>query len=215
MYFGSDCYCESKPVRVCGQRRIALRTFPLHTHTFTHSHTCTLTRTDVAYKFEDLLQPPAEEREGGETSDDATITYEQEDDSELTLDYEQEEPVKDEEKVEKDSVIHTGVEEKEKEAVESKKRKLEDSSSEPPPSAKRTLSCANKKKEELVVMAEEGQGDQQGEKDGKETVDGSSVSVNVKSAAGAGGVGAAAAAKPSLEKKDSMEENLICQICQV
>ena len=29
-----------------------------------------------------------------------------------------------------------------------------------------------------------------------------------------GSVGAAAV-KPSLEKKDSMEENLICQICQV
>ena len=148
-----------------------------------------------------------EEGEGGETSD-ATLTYEQEDDSELTLDYEQEEPVKDEAKIEKESSVHPpGVEEKEKEAVESKKRKLEDSSSEPPPSAKRTLSCAKKKNE--PVMAE-GQGDQQG-KDGKETsVDGSSQSVNVKSAGGG-----AAAAKPSLEKKDSMEENLICQICQV
>jgi hypothetical protein len=179
-----------------------------HTHLHTHSLSHTLTRTDVAYKFEDLLQPPAEEREGGETSD-ATLTYEQEDDSELTLDYEQEEPIKDEEKVEKDSIIHPRVEEKEKEAVESKKRKLEDSSSEPPPSAKRTLSCAKKKKEP-ATMAEEGQGDQQREKDGKETVDGSSVSINIKSVGDA-----AAAAKPSLEKKDSMEENLICQICQV
>ena len=138
-----------------------------------------------------------EEREG-DTSD-ATLTYDQED-SELTLDYDQELSVKDEAKVEKESTVHPGPEEKEIKEVESKKRKLEDGS-EPPPSAKRTLSCAKKE----PAMAE-GQGDQQG-KDGKETVgDGGSVSVNVKSA----GVAA-----PSLEKKDSMEENLICQICQV
>ena len=144
-----------------------------------------------------------EEKEG-EVSD-ATLTYEQADDSELTVDYEQEESVKDEAKrVEKELTVHSAVEEKEKEVVKSKKRKLEDSS-ELPPSAKRTLSCAKKE----VVMAEGKKElkDQQG-KDGKETIDEGSESVNVKSAG-------AAATKPSLEKKDSMEENLICQICQV
>ena len=204
MYFGLDYYCESEPCMWSGN------SISLSTHSLTHTHA----RTDVAYKFEDLLQPPVEDQEeGGETSD-ATLTYEQEDDSELTLDYEQEEPVKDEAKIEKESIIHPpGVEEKEKEVVKSKKRKLEDSGSEPPPGAKRTLSCAKKKKKKEEPAMAEGQGDQQG-KDEKETsVDGSSQSVNVKSAAS--GVGGAAATKPSLEKKDSMEENLICQICQV
>ena len=171
-----------------------------HAHTYTHTHAHTHTFTDVAYKFEDLLQPTMEEREGD--ASDATLTYDQED-SELTVDYEQEEPVKEETKVEKESTLHPGPEEKEIKEVGSKKRKLKDNS-EPPPSAKRTLSCA--KKETAMTESQE---DKQ-EKDGKETVDEGSVSVNVKSAGMA-----AASAKPSLEKKDSMEENLICQICQV
>ena len=88
--------------------------------------------------------------------------------------------------------------------MENKKRKLEDSS-EPPPSAKRTLSCA--KKETAVVEGQEIQ-ENQG-KESKEAVDeGGGASVGVIKSAGA-------AAKPSLVKKDSMEENLICQICQV
>ena len=164
-----------------------------------HSHT------DVAYKFEDLLQP-LDDREG-DTSD-ATLTYEQED-SELTVDYEQEDSVKEETKTDKEEMkIHTELEETKKE-VESKKRKLEDSS-DPPPGAKRTLSCA--KRETAVAVAEghkghEGQGTDQGQ-ESKETVDGGGASVGVVKSAGA-------ATKPSLAKKDSMEENLICQICQV
>ena len=174
----------------------------------THTHTLT----DVAYKFEDLLHPPAEEREdGGETSD-ATLTYEQEDDGELTIDYEQEESVKEEANVEeKATTVHPGPAEMDKEATASKKRKLEDSS-DPPPSAKRTLSCAKKKEEEPEQVKGQGDLEQQG-KDGKKAVDESSVSVSVKSADG--DTSTAAVAKPSLEKKDSMEENLICQICQV
>ena len=144
----------------------------------------------MTYKFESFSHP-SEEREG-DTSD-ATLTYDQED-SELTVDYEEEGVVK-EEKTEKVTTHHK---ESEKEMVGTK-RKMAEEDSEPPPDAKRTLSCAKSGTNMALKESE----NKEKVKEGKE-----------KKADESGSVGAAAV-KPSLEKKDSMEENLICQICQV
>ena len=164
----------------------------LHTHTHTHK--------DVAYKFEDLLAPPPDDREGD--ASDATLTYDQED-SELTLDYEEDDLIKgEEEKAKKALTLHS--EDKKKE-VESKKRKLGEEA-ELPPSAKRMLSCARKEPPAHSSPADVVKEEEEGKScEGK--------SVNEASAESS--KAAAGTAKPSMEKKDSMEENLICQICQV
>lgn len=171
----------------------------------------------MAYKFEDLLHP-SDDREG-DTSD-ATLEYEQED-SNLTLDYEQEEKdslkveekMKSEEgnlktvkqKIEEVATLHS----EDKTELGTKKRKLGEGV-ESPPSAKRTLSLA--KKELTVAVVDVMKTDSEKERnlceERKSVDEGKSVGEGVPSKS----VGTV---KPNLEKKDSMEENLICQICQV
>ena len=163
-------------------------------HPYPHPHA----HTDVSYKFEDLLCPPDDKE--GDTSD-ATLTYEQEE-SEQTLDYEPEDLIVEEEKDKKVATIHS---ETKREAV-GKKRKLEEDA-DLPPSAKRTLSLAKKTAAVDVPEADS-------KKESKVCEEGKSVNEQEAEAAQAS-KSAAGVDKPSSVKKDSMEENLICQICQV